>query len=139
MAKIKKHKNRCTANGVPYAAKLARQRMIREAVQQEAHNAAVHVEADIRTQRALWLAVASIADAYGIGPDRMRRFFEALQANNEEFERMKAENDEDYANEKLRMKAERCTGMEIDYLYEAEWKAAVEKHECEGIELEEYV
>ena len=30
---------------------------------------------------------------------------------------MKNEVDEDYANEKLRLKAERVTGMEIKYLY----------------------
>ncbi len=51
---------------------------------------------------------------------RIKKFFVALQDNSEEFERMKNEVDEDYANEKLRLKAERVTGMEIKYLYEAE-------------------
>lgn len=118
--KKRKKTTRCTANGVPLAAKLARDRMLREAMQQAAHDATVQVESDIRTQRALWLSVASIADAYGFGPERIKKFFAALQDNSEEFERMKTEVDEDYANEKLRLKAERVTGMEIKYLYEAE-------------------
>ena len=117
MAQKKRKNTRCTANGVPLAAKLARDRMLREAMQQAAHDATVQVESDIRTQRALWLSVASIADAYGFGPERIKKFFVALQDNSEEFERMK---NEDYANEKLRLKAERVTGMEIKYLYEAE-------------------
>lgn len=98
---------------------LARDRMLREAVQQAAHDATVQVESDIRTQRALWLSVASIADAYGFGPERIKKFFVALQDNSEEFERMKNEVDEDYALEKLRLKAARVTGMDIQYLYTA--------------------
>ena len=119
MAQKKRKNTRCTANGVPLAAKLARDRMLREAVQQAAHDATVQVESDIRTQRALWLSVASIADAYGFGPERIKKFFVALQDNSEEFERMKNEVDEDYALEKLRLKAARVTGMDIQYLYTA--------------------
>lgn len=119
MAQKKHKKTCCTANGVPFAAKLARDRMLREAMQQAAHDATVHVESNIRTQRALWLSVASIADAYGFGPERIKKFFVALQDNSEEFERMKNEVDEDYALEKLRLKAARVTGMDIQYLYTA--------------------
>ena len=120
MAQKKRKKTRCMANGVPLAAKLARDRMIREAM----HDATVQVQSEICTQRALWLAVASIADAYGFGPERMKKFFVALQDNTEEYERMKQAVDEDYANEKLRLKAEKVTGMEIRYLYEAEAREA---------------
>lgn len=124
MAQKKRKKTRCMANGVPLAAKLARDRMIREAMQEAAHDATVQVQSEICTQRALWLAVASIADAYGFGPERMKKFFVALQDNTEEYERMKQAVDEDYANEKLRLKAEKVTGMAIRYLYEAEAREA---------------
>lgn len=46
------------------------------------------------------------------------------------------ENDEDYAYEKLRQKAERVTGMQIGYLYEDEMLAAEAKHREDGIEEE---
>lgn len=124
MAQKKRKKSRCTANGIPLAAKLARERMIRQAVKDAAHDASVRVESDICTQRALWLAVASIADAYGFGPERIKKFFVALQDNGEEYARMKDEVDEEYANEKLRLKAERVTGMQIQYLYEQEAREA---------------
>lgn len=124
MAQKKRKKSRCTANGIPLAAKLARKRMIRQAVKDAAHDASVRVESDICTQRALWLAVASIADAYGFGPERIKKFFVALQDNGEEYARMKDEVDEEYANEKLRLKAERVTGMQIQYLYEQEAREA---------------
>lgn len=124
MAQKKRKKSRCTANGIPLAAKLARERMIRQAVKDAAYDASVRVESDICTQRALWFAVASIADAYGFGPERIKKFFVALQDNGEEYARMKDEVDEEYANEKLRLKAERVTGMQIQYLYEQEAREA---------------
>lgn len=39
--KKRKKTTRCTANGVPLAAKLARDRMLREAMQQAAHDKAL--------------------------------------------------------------------------------------------------
>lgn len=110
--------------GMTLADELARKRMLREAMQNAADDATVQVWADTATQRALWLAVCSIADAYGFGPERMRRFFVALQENTDELERMRAEVDEDYAYEKLRLKAEQVTGMPITYLYEKDARAA---------------
>lgn len=85
MAQKKRKNTRCTANGVPFAAKLARDRMLREAMHQAAHDATVHVESNIRTQRALWLSVVSIADSFHAGPERMKRHFEALEENSEDF------------------------------------------------------
>lgn len=122
MAKSKTKHRRCPGRpaGMTLADELARKRMLREAIQNAAEDATVQVRADTATQRALWLAVCSIADAYGIGPERMPRFFVALQENTEELERMRAEVDEDYAYEKLRLKAEQVTGMPITYLYEYE-------------------
>lgn len=111
--------------GMTLADELARKRMLREAMQNAAEDATVQVRADTATQRALWLAVCSIADAYGFGPERMRRFFVALQENTDELERMRAEVDEDYAYEKLRLKAEQVTGIPITYLYEYEAKAGL--------------
>ena len=66
------------------------------------------------------LAVCSVADAYGFGPERMKKFFVAFQENSDEIMRMEKEVDTDYAYEKLRLKAERVTGMKIEYMYEHE-------------------
>lgn len=102
MAKTKK-KHSGKPRGMNYADMLARKRMIREAVQEAADDATVQLRADMATQKALWLAVCSVADAYGFGPERIKK-----------------EVDTDYAYEKLRLKAERVTGMKIEYLYEHE-------------------
>ena len=102
MAKTKK-KHSGKPLGMYDAEMLARKRMIREAVQEAADDATVQLRADMATQKALWLAVCSVADAYGFGPERMKK-----------------EVDTDYAYEKLRLKAERVTGMKIEYLYEHE-------------------
>lgn len=118
------------------ADELARKQMIKQAVKEAAADATVQVRSDTATQRALWLAVCSIADAYGFGPERMKRFFEAFQENTDELERMRNEVDEEYAYEKLRLKAERVTGTSIAYLYEKDAIAAEIRHAQEGISLD---
>ena len=115
--------------GASYADVLTRKQQLREAVDKAARDTTVQLEADTHTQRAMWLMVVSLADAFGIGPDRMKRdFFPALQRNTEEIERMEAETDLDYAYEKLRHRAEKVTGMPIEYLYEKDAIAAELKH-----------
>ena len=121
MAKIKKAHRRAgpgKPQGMNYAQVLARKAAIQKGLEQAARDATVQAEADTHTQRAMWLMVCSIADAYGFGPERMQKFFSALQANTDELERMRAEVDEEYAFEKLRQKASAVTGMEVHYLYE---------------------
>lgn len=103
-------------HGMNYAEVLARQAAIRAGIEKAARDATVQAEADAHTQRAMWLMVCSIADAYGYGPKGMQKFFSALQENTDELERMRTEVDEEYAFEKLRQKASKVTGMEVHYL-----------------------
>lgn len=113
---------------------ISRQLEIRRGIEKAARDATVQVEADTATQRAMWLMVCSIADAYGFGPKRMQAFFGALQENTEELERMKAEDGEEYAYEKMRQKAESVTGSKIEYLYEKDWREALGKERVRGDE-----
>lgn len=122
-------KNRGKPRGINYAAVMAQKRAIDRGIEKAATDTALQVEADTRTQRAMWLMVCSMADAFGIGPKRMGKFFEALQANTDELERATAEVDADYAYEKLRRRAQQVSGIEIEYLYEHEAIAARLKHE----------
>ena len=78
------------------------------------------VESDRHAQRALWLAIVAMNDAFGIGKERLKAFLEKLQENTEEYSRMKQEIDEDYANEKLRLRVSEICGQEITHLYEDE-------------------
>ena len=57
----------------------------------------------------------SLHDAYGFGPERLQRFFEAFQENSDELAKMRAEVDDDYAFEKLRLRAEDVSRMDIRY------------------------
>ena len=123
--------------GMSYADVLSRKQQLCEAVDKAARDTTVQLEADTHTQRAMWLMVVSIADAFGIGPDRMKRdFFPALQRNTEEIERMERETDLDYAYEKLRHRAEKVTGMPIEYLYEKDAIAAELKHAKEAVDAQ---
>ena len=119
--------------GMNYAAELAHKRQLKEAVEKAARDTTVQLEADTHTQRAMWLMVVSIHDAFGIGPDRMQKFFTALQENTDWIEKTSQEVDVDYAYEKLRHRAKAVTGMEIEYLYEKDALAAELKHAKEDV------
>ena len=116
MGKNRKPGRGSKPQGMNYAQVLARKAAIRAGIEKAARDATVQAEADAHTQRAMWLMVCSIADAYGYGPKGMQKFFAALQENTEELERMRTEVDEEYAFEKLRQKAAKVTGMEVHYL-----------------------
>lgn len=118
--------------GMSYADELARKRQLREACQKAANDTTVQVQSDIRTQRAMWLMCVTMNDAFGIGPERFQKFAQCLQEWSEWFEELVRGGDEEYANEKLRLEAQRCSGMHIEYLYEAELLAAQKEREQEG-------
>lgn len=128
MAKSKsKHKSKAQGKpkGATYADVLARKRAVQAGLEKFASDTALQIEADTRTQRAMWLMVCSIADAFKIGPERMKRdFFPALQKNTDELNRMREETDEEYAYDKLKQRAEQVTGIDIQYMYEHEMQAA---------------
>jgi hypothetical protein len=106
------------AQGLSYADRLSRQRAVELAAREATMSTAVQIKADIQAQRMLWLACVAMNDAFGIGAERFRRFSECLDERTEWYSTMAKETDEEYANEKLRQEAERCSGIEIKYLYE---------------------
>lgn len=104
--------------GMTYADVLAMQHKQVKAIREAAERDAVRIESGIQTQRAMWLMVVAMADAFGLGPVRVERFTRALQAAADEFSAMEAETDTDYALEKLRLRAEQVSGMKIEHLFE---------------------
>lgn len=104
--------------GMTYADVLAMEKKQLAAIQAAAKDDAVRIESGIQTQRAMWLMVVAMADAFGLGPRRVDRFIQAFQAATDEFIAMESENDTEYALEKLRRKAEEVSGVQIGYLFE---------------------
>ena len=114
-------------HGVTYADILAEKQARMRAIDKAAEDGMVELRANAHTQRAMWLMVCSVADAYGFGPERMKLFLKALQSNAEELQRMIDEVDEDYAYEKMRRKAEQVTGEKLEYYIDVELKKARER------------
>lgn len=114
-------RRRLIKNGVPRA-EVERRAALARKIDQYTRDATVQVQADTATQRAMWLMVVSIADAYGFGPKRMEKFFKALEANTIQLNTWIQENGEEYAYEKMRQAAEKATGTEIQYLFEKDWR-----------------
>lgn len=131
--KKKTHRHRPLPPGMSYADKLARDRMVKEAVEKAARDDTVRLQADIRTQRMMWLQIVSMADAFGLGPKRILDYFDTLQQNTEEFTGMVENHGMEYALEKLRQRAEKVSGIPIEYLYEKEILDAKKRNEARGV------
>ena len=114
-------RRRLLKKGMPRA-EVERRAALEKKIDRYTRDATVQAQADAATQRAMWLMVVSIADAYGFGPKRMQKFFAAFQANTEQLQAWIRENGEEYAYEKMRKAAEKVTGTEIQYLYEKDWR-----------------
>ena len=119
--------------GETYADVLAKKKMIQEAVAQSVHDESIRIEADIKTQRFLWMAVIALNEAFGFGGERARRFLEALQKVADECEKMAKENGGYYARKKMMDRASQITGMEITPVHEEEMRKARMENEANGV------
>ena len=113
--------------GVNYAQVLAEEKRKKDLQARVEHETELQIHAEIFVQRALWLSIVSIADAYGYGPKRLEPYFEKLKENGDEFDQMCEDYDYDYALEKLRQKAEKVTGAKLEYKYERELQEYTKK------------
>lgn len=105
--------------GETYADVLAKREIGRQTLRMAMEDKAVELAADIICQRQLWAVVVTLNEKYGFGPKRTRDFFAAMEQVLNDFETMKAENGDAYAEEKLRQRAEQVSGVKIQYQHEA--------------------
>lgn len=127
-----KKQNTQKRKGETYADYLARKRIGEETLRMAMEDEAVKLASDIICQRQLWAVIVTLNEKYQFGPKRTRDFFEAMDAVLDEFERMKKENGDAYAEEKLRQRAEQVSGVKIQYQHEA----VLEKMREAGVESE---
>lgn len=128
--KPKKHHPPQKRKGETYADVLARKRIGQETLRMAMEDEAVRLASDIICQRQLWAVIVTLNEKYQFGPKRTKDFFEAMEAVLDEFERMKKENGDAYAEEKLRQRAEQVSGVKIQYQHEA----VLEKMREAGVE-----
>jgi hypothetical protein len=118
------------APGMTHADVLARQRIGRQTLHMAMEDEAVKLAADILCQRQLWAVIVTLNERYQFGPKRTRDFFEAMESVLDDFEQMKKDNGDAYAEEKLRQRAEQVSGIKIRYQHEA----VLEKMREAGVE-----
>ena len=126
-----KHKGK--RPGETYADVLAKKKMIEEAVRESVHDHSIAIEADIKTQRFLWMAVIALNEAFGFGGERAKRFLEALMKVAGEVEEMAEKNGGYYARKKMMDRASQITGMEITPVHEEEMRQARMENEANGV------
>jgi hypothetical protein len=123
--------------GENYADVLARKKMIKQAVEQTAHDASIAIEADIKTQRFIWMALIALNEAFGFGGERARRFLIALEKVCNEVEQMAKDNGGYYAKKKLMDRASQITGIDVSPVHEEEMRRARMENQAQGIYFEE--
>lgn len=122
-------RHRGKPQGMSYADQLAKQRMLREVAQNAANDLTVKVKADIHTQKMTWLIMLCLNEGWKFGEKSFQRLALLLDKKSKWYENMVKENDEDYAEGKLRQEAERVTREKIEFAWEEEIQAAKKKHE----------
>lgn len=109
--------------GQNYADVLAQRQIGKETLRMAMEDQAVALAADIICQRQLWGAVIALNEQFQFGPKRTVAFLNAMESVTDDFEAMKKEHGDDYAEEKLRQRAEQVSGVKIRYQHEAEREA----------------
>ena len=123
----KAHRRNGKLPGETLADALDRKKRTMSACEQAAYDQTLDIKTEIRVQRALWMCCVAMHRAFGIGPDRFRRFAAELQGVTDWYEdnKRKGRGDDVYANEMLRREASKCSGMEVNSLYDEEMMEAV--------------
>lgn len=94
-----KHKGK--RQGETYADVLAKKRMIKEAIDRSVHDQSVAIEADVKSQRMMWMSVIALNRAFGFGGKRCMDYFKALDEVASEAEEMREKHGGLYAKTKL--------------------------------------
>lgn len=131
----KKHKG--MRQGETYADVLAQKRMIKEAVERQVHDRSVAIEADIKSQRLMWMSVVALNEAFGFGGERAKRFMLALEEVANEVAEMAEKHGAVYAKAKLMERASQITGIDIKPIHEEEMRKARMENEKEGVFFKE--
>lgn len=119
--------------GQTYGDVLAQKKMIRQAVERTARDTSIGIEADIKTQRFLWMAVIALNEAFGFGGERSKRFLLALNDVAEECEAMAKAHGGMYAKAKLMERAGQITGIPAEPVHEEEMIRARKENEAQGV------
>lgn len=119
--------------GETYADVLAKKRLIKETVERSVHDKSVEIEADIKTQRTMWMSVIALNRAFGFGGKRCMDYFDALDEVAKEANEMAEKHGGLYAKTKLMEAASKITGIEIKPVYDEEMRKARIENEANGI------
>lgn len=119
--------------GETYADVLAKEKMARQAVEKVARDTSVSIEADIKTQRFMWMAVVALNNAFGFGGERAKRFLLALEEVANETRELAQKHGGVYARAKLMESASKITGIAIKPIHEEEMRQARLENEAKGV------
>lgn len=77
---------------------------------------AIDIAVNRHLQIFMWIVVVALNDELGLGQTRTRCVLNRIEDVRSEWDKMRKDVDLDYANEKLRKRAEEISGIEIGYV-----------------------
>ena len=92
----------------------------KETLRMAMEDEAVRLAADIICQRQLWAVVVALNEQFQFGAKRTRDLLEAMDLVLADYETIKARHGDQYAEEKLRERASKVSGINVRYMHEAE-------------------
>lgn len=122
MAQKKRKRNRCTANSVPLAVKIAQQRKAREQTVAAVQDVHQHDAAE----RMLYFASLALNEEFGFGRRRIHRFLLKTVEISQEYTEIMNEDGQDVADEKLRRCIVSLYREKLPSLYSSERKGCKE-------------
>ena len=102
----------------------------KETLRMAMEDEAVRLAADIICQRQLWAVVVALNEQFQFGAKRTRELLEAMDLVLADFETIKANHGDDVAEEKLRERASKVSGINVRYMHEAERNAMEQMREA---------
>lgn len=119
----KRNKGYCGGkpHGMNYADMLQWQAELKQKTEEFAKNDLQRVVADRQAQRTVWLYLVALNERFGFGAERTAELENEAAELAREYAQMVKDNDQDYADEKLRERVSAVYGHEVKYLYEDQY------------------
>ena len=86
--------------------------------------AAIELEAERRVTRHLWITCLACHEVFGMGAGRVMTYLEKVNEPCQEWDKLRADADDEYADEKLRYAIETVFHTDVPFLFAHEAKEA---------------
>lgn len=116
--------------GMNYAEMLQWMKELEARTEEVAKSELQAVLRDRQAQRMSWLYLVALNERYGFDAEQIDQLEQTVKEMAAEYNQMVQENDQDYADEKLRQSVSKLRGYEVKYLYEDQYPVNADRKDA---------